>query len=84
MSTAAWVIRKNGYFYRPDRAGYTADIKSAGRYSEREAKMEASIEPRCMSAHPADEFENGQKPYCIHGPADYDLCKICNPGKGNL
>jgi len=45
-----WLIRKRGYYYRPDRAGYTASVDEAGRYTEREAKAEATIEPRIMSA----------------------------------
>lgn len=61
MSDANWVIRKRGYFYRPDRAGYTASIAQAGRYTEQEAKAEAAIEPWCMSAHPAAEFEQADK-----------------------
>ena len=54
--TRDWVIRKAGYFYRPNRSGYTAEISAAGRYTEAEAKAEASIEPWSMSAHPASEF----------------------------
>jgi hypothetical protein len=39
-----WLIRKRGYYYRPDRAGYTASWHEAGRYTEAEAKAEATVE----------------------------------------
>jgi hypothetical protein len=45
-----WLIRKRGYYYRPDRAGYTSSVDEAGRYTEAEAKAEAAIEPSIMSA----------------------------------
>ena len=51
-----WVIRKRGYFYRPNRAGYTSDIAAAGRYTEADAKAEATLEPEHISAHPLSEF----------------------------
>ncbi|TIV60312.1 hypothetical protein [Mesorhizobium sp.] len=40
-----WLIRKNGYFYRPNRAGYTLEKVAAGRYTKAEADREAAIEP---------------------------------------
>lgn len=40
-----WLIRKNGYFYRPNRSGYTMEKVAAGRYTKAEADAEASIEP---------------------------------------
>ncbi len=51
-----WLIRKSGYFYRPDRSGYTKDVIAAGLYTEAEAKAEAAIEPDCMTAMHASEF----------------------------
>lgn len=76
--TQDWVIRKRGYFYRPDRAGYTGNIYEAGRYTEQEARAEASIEPKCMSAHPAWEFLPSEEhdnntvvcPWCGHHHSD--------------
>lgn len=52
-----WVIRKSGYFYRPNRCGYTASIFEAGRYTQAEAQAEVAHEPNCMSAWRASEFE---------------------------
>lgn len=51
-----WVIRKSGYFYRPNRCGYTQEVSAAGHYTEAEAKAEASVEPHSMSAHPLRDF----------------------------
>lgn len=51
----AWLIRKDGYFYRPDCSGYTTRKDEAGRYTEAEAKREASVEPWHMSAILADD-----------------------------
>lgn len=70
MSTD-WVIRKAGYFYRPNRAGYTQEISAAGLYTEAEAKAEAAIEPWHMSAHPASEFSDKPCPRCgnVRAPA---------------
>lgn len=56
MTGGQWVIRKRGYFYRPNRAGYTDDINQAGLYSEQDARAEAAIEPWQISAHHVDEF----------------------------
>lgn len=53
---AEWLIKKRGYFYRADKAGYTARLEDAGLYTEAVAKAEASIEPSVMSAHHISEF----------------------------
>lgn len=45
-----WLIRKGGYYYRPDRAGYTASVYEAGLFTEAEAKSEALMEPWHMTA----------------------------------
>jgi hypothetical protein len=37
MSETRFLIRKNGYFYRPDSAGYTTSKADAGRYTLEEA-----------------------------------------------
>lgn len=51
-----WLIRKRGYFYRPDRKGYTANVHEAGRYTREEAEATARIDPSIISAHPLSEF----------------------------
>lgn len=51
-----WVIRKNGYFYRANRSGYTAEVSAAGLYTEQEARAEANAEPGRITAHPRSEF----------------------------
>jgi hypothetical protein len=57
MSDAAeWLIKKRGYYYRADKAGYTARLEDAGLYTEADAKAEARIEPEVMSAHHISEF----------------------------
>jgi hypothetical protein len=33
-----WLVKKCGYYWRPERAGYTDRIAEAGRYTEDEAK----------------------------------------------
>ncbi|MAB00141.1 MAG: hypothetical protein CMN87_12285 [Stappia sp.] len=45
-----WLILKGGYFYRPNRAGYTTRKAEAGRYTHLEALAEAAVEPWHMSA----------------------------------
>lgn len=50
-----WLIRKGGYYYRPNCAGYTTSKFEAGRYTEAEARKEAEIEPWHMSALHQDE-----------------------------
>lgn len=36
------LIRKRGYFYRPEWAGYTEDINEAGRYERAVAERHAA------------------------------------------
>jgi len=51
-----YLIRKNGYFYRPNRAGYTLEKVAAGRYTKSEAEREARIEPENVAVlHESDE-----------------------------
>jgi hypothetical protein len=40
-----WLIRKGGYYYRENWCGYTAEKIAAGRYTEKEARREAAVEP---------------------------------------
>lgn len=47
-----YLIRKGGYYYRPNCAGYTANVEDAGRYTKAEAEREAAIEPWNMAAIP--------------------------------
>lgn len=56
----AWLIRKGGYFYRTKRCGYTTVKAEAGRYTEAEAKREASVEPWHMAAILADDVPDPQ------------------------
>lgn len=50
-----YVVRKGGYFYRPNAAGYTASVFEAGRWSKEEAdKYAAGCEG--VTVHRADEF----------------------------
>lgn len=53
---AVWLIRKGGYFYRPNRAGYTSSWAEAGRYTKAEAEAEAAIEPWHMRAIHQDDW----------------------------
>lgn len=52
-----WLIRKSGYFYRPDRSGYTQEVVAAGLYTEAEAKRAARIEDSISALH-VSEFRN--------------------------
>lgn len=49
------VIRKNGYFYRPEWRGYTASIFEAGRYDRAEAERHAS-DSEGVTIHEVSEF----------------------------
>ena len=50
-----YVVRKGGYFYRPNAAGYTVSIFEAGRWPKEEAdKYAAGCDG--VTVHRADEF----------------------------
>lgn len=53
-----WLIRKDGYFYRPNCAGYTTSKFEAGRYTKSEAEREAAVEPWHMKAIHQDDVED--------------------------
>jgi hypothetical protein len=61
---ARWLIVKRGYFYRPNRSGYTQSKARAGRYTEAEARREAEIEPASMSAVHEDDAASTTCPVC--------------------
>ncbi len=65
-----WLIRKRGFYYRPNRAGYTSSAAEAGRYTEAEAKAEAAIEPAIMQAIPLSQAmdEVAHSCHCPAGP----------------
>lgn len=50
-----WVIRKNGYFYRPNAHGYTSSIYEAGRFAESDLRSYVE-EAAGVTAHRASEF----------------------------
>lgn len=51
-----WLIRKDGYFYRPNCQGYTTGKFEAGRYTKAKAEKEAAVEPWHMKAIHQDEW----------------------------
>lgn len=51
-----YLIRKGGYYYRPNCSGYTTSKFEAGRYTKAEAEREAAVEPWHMSAIHQDEI----------------------------
>lgn len=53
-----YLIRKAGYYYRPNRAGYTTSKFEAGRYTKAEAESEAAVEPWRMEAIHQDDVED--------------------------
>lgn len=44
-----WLIKKDDFYYRANRCGYTKEVSAAGRYARAEADREAAIEPWHMS-----------------------------------
>lgn len=54
-SSLGVVIRKRGYFYRPEWSGYTASIYEAGRYDEAVAKRHAAT-TEGVTVHEISEF----------------------------
>lgn len=56
-----YLIRKNGYFYRPNRAGYTLEKAAAGLYTRAEADREAAIEPENFTVLHESEVEDAPR-----------------------
>lgn len=51
-----WVLKKNGYFYRPNARGYTACLEAAGRWPKQEALEMENDDPFCtVTAHRVEE-----------------------------
>jgi len=59
---AKYLIKKGGYFYRPNCQGYTNFKFDAGRYTKEHAEAEASVEPWHMSAIHEDDVPDTQDP----------------------
>jgi hypothetical protein len=62
------LIQKRGYYYRPNRAGYTMEVSAAGRYTKTDAEREAQIEPWQIKAVPLASLppiERDAKDYAI-------------------
>jgi hypothetical protein len=53
------VIRKRGYFYRPEWSGYTAAIGEAGRYDRAVAERHAAA-TEGVTVHEIAEYAHGQ------------------------
>lgn len=53
-----YLIRKDGYYYRPNCSGYTTSKFEAGRYTKAEAERAAAVEPWHMSAIHQDDVED--------------------------
>lgn len=49
------VIRKRGYFYRPEWCGYTSSLAEAGRYYRAEALAHAA-NSEGVTVHSPEEF----------------------------
>lgn len=51
-----YVLRKRGYFYRPNSRGYTASVHEAGRYTAAEAQAHVNSASGEVTAHLITEF----------------------------
>lgn len=54
-SSLGVVIRKRGYFYRPEWKGYTEDVNEAGRYDRAVAERHAA-QTEGVTVHEVTEF----------------------------
>lgn len=75
-----WLIKKGGYFYRPNKCGYTTSKLEAGRYTKEDAEREAAVEPCHMSAiHESDVPDPPMilsAGYRIVGPGELDAVTL--------
>lgn len=51
-----YVLRKRGYFYRTNSAGYTAKIEEAGRYTLKEAVLHEYAHDEPVTKHKLSQF----------------------------
>jgi hypothetical protein len=59
---AKYLVRKDGYFYRPNAHGYTLHKFDAGRFTKDEAEKHAAVEPWHMSAVHEDDVPDERDP----------------------
>lgn len=59
---AKYLVKKDGYFYRPNAQGYTQFKFDAGRYTKAEAEAHAAVEPWHMSAVHEDDVPDEREP----------------------
>lgn len=74
-----YVIRKNGYFYRPEARGYCADVEAAGRWTHSDA-IAYKNGAEGVSIHHLREFPSGAAPT----PSGSCTCLCCRADKMNL
>jgi len=59
---AKYLVKKDGYFYRPNAQGYTNFKFDAGRYTKAEAEAHAAVEPWHMAAVHEDDVPDERDP----------------------
>jgi hypothetical protein len=73
---AEWLIRKNGYYYRPGSCGYTSNKDEAGRYTKKQAEAEARVEPENIHAIHESEIPDSAAVTALKAERDALLDKI--------
>lgn len=78
-----FVVRKGGYFYRPNAQGYTSSIHEAGLWPKDEAdKYAVGVEG--VTVHPASEFAQQTCARCQgNGEIVTDWSRYTNPSPGD-